>query len=255
MKPTLKQHTGRGATLIDNRVLLQRQGCSTTISAALPGGGFVEARPTNNGRWRVDTFIEQGKTQHSTSFTYQSLKDGMRDALNRVELLTGHHYEFHPVTLSYMYGWISYPYQQDDLILSPVRYEPEDATIRNATNQIVVTLPKDGTFDPSACSGVDHVIGPLIDKVKRLGFHQCDITKGVDYCSRRFAWLLGEYLKEDGYLHCYALKQDMSTEAELGDEEVAVHEQYYGPTPLIAAMRCYVASKLGDAVDVPGRLL
>ena len=25
-----------------------------------------------------------------------------------------------------------------------------------------------------------------------------------------------------------------------------------GPTPLIAAMRCYVASKLGDEVEVPG---
>lgn len=25
----------------------------------------------------------------------------------------------------------------------------------------------------------------------------------------------------------------------------------YGPTPLIAAMRCYVASQLGDEVDVP----
>ena len=28
-----------------------------------------------------------------------------------------------------------------------------------------------------------------------------------------------------------------------------------GPTPLIAAMRCYVASKLGDAVEVPDELL
>ena len=28
-----------------------------------------------------------------------------------------------------------------------------------------------------------------------------------------------------------------------------------GPTPLIAAMRCYVASKLGDAVDVPDELM
>ena len=25
----------------------------------------------------------------------------------------------------------------------------------------------------------------------------------------------------------------------------------YGPTPLIAAMRCYVASRLGDEVDIP----
>lgn len=28
----------------------------------------------------------------------------------------------------------------------------------------------------------------------------------------------------------------------------------FGPTPLIAAMRCYVASKLGDTVDVPEEL-
>lgn len=28
-----------------------------------------------------------------------------------------------------------------------------------------------------------------------------------------------------------------------------------GPTPLIAAMRCYVASELGDEVDVPDELL
>ena len=29
----------------------------------------------------------------------------------------------------------------------------------------------------------------------------------------------------------------------------------YGPTPLIAAMRCYVASKLGDLVEVPEELI
>jgi hypothetical protein len=28
----------------------------------------------------------------------------------------------------------------------------------------------------------------------------------------------------------------------------------YGPTPLIAAMRCYVASKLGDEVEIPEEL-
>lgn len=31
--------------------------------------------------------------------------------------------------------------------------------------------------------------------------------------------------------------------------------QEYGPTPLIAAMRCYVASKLGDTAEVPEELL
>jgi hypothetical protein len=31
-------------------------------------------------------------------------------------------------------------------------------------------------------------------------------------------------------------------------------EDYKGPTPLIAAMRCYVASKLGDEVEIPKEL-
>ena len=35
------------------------------------------------------------------------------------------------------------------------------------------------------------------------------------------------------------------------DEEI----EMYGPTPLTAAMRCYVASKLGDEVDVPEELV
>lgn len=29
----------------------------------------------------------------------------------------------------------------------------------------------------------------------------------------------------------------------------------YGPTPLIAALRCFVTSRLGDEVDVPSELL
>lgn len=29
----------------------------------------------------------------------------------------------------------------------------------------------------------------------------------------------------------------------------------YGPSPLIAAMRCYVASKLGDTVEIPDELI
>jgi Protein of unknown function (DUF2591) len=31
--------------------------------------------------------------------------------------------------------------------------------------------------------------------------------------------------------------------------------QFYGPTPLVAAIRCYVASKLGDEVEIPSQLL
>ena len=31
--------------------------------------------------------------------------------------------------------------------------------------------------------------------------------------------------------------------------------EFFGPTPLIAAMRCYVASKLGDTVEIPEELV
>ena len=40
----------------------------------------------------------------------------------------------------------------------------------------------------------------------------------------------------------------------LWDASVGQHE-VDGPTPLIAAMRCYVASKLGDEVEVPNELM
>jgi len=38
------------------------------------------------------------------------------------------------------------------------------------------------------------------------------------------------------------------------DESSSGDIQMYGTTPLIAAMRCYVASKLGDEVEIPKEL-
>lgn len=35
----------------------------------------------------------------------------------------------------------------------------------------------------------------------------------------------------------------------------SISQRFYGPTPLIAAMRCYVALKLGDVVEVPEELV
>ena len=57
-------------------------------------------------------------------------------------------------------------------------------------------------------------------------------------------WWATHYVDDDGQEygnHWYA----ETAEGLVGD----------GPTPLIAAMRCYVASKLGDEVEVPNELL
>ena len=39
-----------------------------------------------------------------------------------------------------------------------------------------------------------------------------------------------------------------------GDLTIPLYKEY-GPTPLIAAMRCFVASKLGDEIEIPEELL
>jgi hypothetical protein len=49
---------------------------------------------------------------------------------------------------------------------------------------------------------------------------------------------------------------DVSTEHQQHEPmyQIYTSEVIYGPTPLIAAMRCYVASKLGAEVEVPDEL-
>lgn len=43
-------------------------------------------------------------------------------------------------------------------------------------------------------------------------------------------------------------------EAQWQAQDWADFKSSYGPAPLIAAMRCYVASKLGDEVEIPEEL-
>ena len=53
----------------------------------------------------------------------------------------------------------------------------------------------------------------------------------------------------------YSTHNEVIREWKAGRDWPMSHFPYYlGPTPLIAAMRCYVASKLGDTVDIPEEL-
>lgn len=51
-----------------------------------------------------------------------------------------------------------------------------------------------------------------------------------------------------------AMWQDEETLGWFASADEGRGNDYLGPTPLIAAMRCYVASKLGDEVEVPSGL-
>ena len=56
-------------------------------------------------------------------------------------------------------------------------------------------------------------------------------------------------------------RESISLSAELGGWDARIYEAdaepwcAIGPAPLIAAMRCYVASVLGDEVEIPATLL
>lgn len=57
------------------------------------------------------------------------------------------------------------------------------------------------------------------------------------------AWISTEYAEKGMGWEAYSMAEE---------------KQYYdmvGPTPLVAAMRCYVESKLGDEVEVPEELV
>lgn len=84
----------------------------------------------------------------------------------------------------------------------------------------------------------------VVAKCEKVAYHgpawtkfSTDWAQGGPIIEREGIWLQPEIGKEGSGNAWYA---------------VSMHDtDSYGPTPLIAAMRCYVASKLGDQVDVP----
>ena len=71
--------------------------------------------------------------------------------------------------------------------------------------------------------------GPIIER------EEINLLKRDDNPWHGYAYRFGRHKKMRGKRNCTIFSE-------------------HGPTPLIAAMRCYVASKLGDEIDVPEEL-
>jgi hypothetical protein len=113
------------------------------------------------------------------------------------------------------------------------------------------------------------LIGPALDwAVAKCG------GKGIEFDDPRDPWLTVNGIA-DQPLHSYTPSSDWSQggpiiererlwiQPEIGKDgagnawycvAMSPHDAY-GPTPLIAAMRCYVAIKMGNTVEIPGGLL
>jgi hypothetical protein len=78
----------------------------------------------------------------------------------------------------------------------------------------------------------------------------------VNYCGQ---WEHGgPIIEREGISVAYDVELSQAEGSEYWATIYAVDSgdgRIYGPTPLIAAMRCYVASKLGDEVEIPEELL
>lgn len=93
----------------------------------------------------------------------------------------------------------------------------------------VITYSGIGQEFPATNYSTDwSLAGPIIDK------YLCELLRCESHCgNRRVVWW----------------------EAACGTEGEPGHVRATGDTPLIAAMRCYVASKLGEEVEVPEELV
>ena len=106
------------------------------------------------------------------------------------------------------------------------------------------------------CEGIEvrQVEGVLVDPLGLQFSPSIDWSYGGMVIEREKigVWWATHYVDEDGVEygnHWYA---------EVGCTDENADSRYCGvadgPTPLIAAMRCYVASKLGDEVEVPDEI-
>tara|TARA_R110000868_G_scaffold360017_1_gene622060 strand:+ start:132 stop:464 length:333 start_codon:yes stop_codon:yes gene_type:complete len=93
---------------------------------------------------------------------------------------------------------------------------------------------------------------------KAKGEYQCPVDEytKVWMASRRYStdWLLGGPIIEREKIAVVPDEFSSGWNAHTCHFDGQDEDVSKGPTPLIAAMRCYVASVLGDTVDIPEEL-
>lgn len=97
----------------------------------------------------------------------------------------------------------------------------------------------------------------LCDDIVDKWFDSGHLTVNGDIYSPSTDWAQGGPIIEREEIELTfdrANETDTLWRSEMFDMEGVSIAHEYGPTPLIAAMRCYVASKLGDEIEIPEEL-
>lgn len=105
---------------------------------------------------------------------------------------------------------------------------------------------------------VDELEGALLNAAVEMAELPPGVTSGRRPVPRRFStsWALGGPIIERERIGLWAGEKPFHADPtgwySEGDFNTGAHMvKAHGATPLIAAMRCYVKSKLGEEVDVP----
>ena len=110
------------------------------------------------------------------------------------------------------------------------------------------TVKDTGFAVPNKRGGYEPV---LLKCVHDKWFKQCD---GYPWGSGQVIWQPSTDWSQGGPI---IERERLELKDDGGTDWLASHNNetvQFGPTPLIAAMRCYVASKLGDDVEIPEEL-
>lgn len=144
-----------------------------------------------------------------------------------------------PLQLDYLVGILEYPH---------LAWE-DTIGLHWASRQIVIPeLPDpDCYYHPSS----DWNTGGKIVERENITVIRCDDDYGIDaegFTTDQRISVWGATTGQHGTHTSY--------ESEYYDPQYEISESdiVYGKTPLIAAMRCYVASQLGDMIEVPDEL-
>jgi len=109
--------------------------------------------------------------------------------------------------------------------------------------------------------GLDYEI---VDGTVVTGAKRYEANSANDYCGCEFDevyapstdWAQAGAIIEREFIELLLFVDDGSVWfAHLGAKHFPLDAQVTGPTPLIAAMRCYVASKLGEEIEIPEELI
>lgn len=199
-----------GSTATDGLMFLQRRGCSAHMEYGNSQHQFYVIRYPDQ-KWEVafghDRF----------NFTPEQ---GQAAVEQLIAEKTGVELKFGKEIMGYCYASAGGSNEQQDLFLSPLRYEEATDTIRHFPSNVCVVAFTEQRFAKPILD-VDRAATPYLGAVNRAlkeGFHSCDTQKGDDYCKRRLAWLAGRFLIKESLettMPVAVLARDMSSPARI----------------------------------------